>query len=114
MKKVSLCLIVHNEYINTLYFLDKLGFKISKKEEEFIVKQQEITFVKTIYDVEVELLVALKENDKTDYRKMGAKAFYGNKKRNQNPHPLDSPAGIDWDKGWDKAQSAESDSYKGY
>ena len=53
-------------------------------------------------------------NDKTDYRKMGAKAFYDNKKRNQNPYPLDSPAGIDWDKGWDKAQSAESDSYKGY
>jgi hypothetical protein len=53
-------------------------------------------------------------NDKTDYRKMGAKAFYDNKKRNQNPYSLDSPAGIDWDKGWDKAQSAESDSYKGY
>jgi len=53
-------------------------------------------------------------NDKTDYRKMGAKAFYHNKKRNQNPYSLDSPAGIDWDKGWDKAQSAESDSYKGY
>jgi len=53
-------------------------------------------------------------NDKTDYRKMGAEAFYHNKKRNQNPYSLDSPAGIDWDKGWDKAQSAESDSYKGY
>jgi len=54
-------------------------------------------------------------NDKTDYRKMGAEAFYHrHKKRNQNPYPLDSPAGIDWDKGWDKAQSAESDSYKGY
>ena len=53
-------------------------------------------------------------NDKTDYRKMGAEAFYHNKKRSQNPYSLDSPAGIDWDKGWDKAQSAESDSYKGY
>jgi len=54
-------------------------------------------------------------NDKTDYKKMGAEAFYHrHKKRNQNPYPLDSPAGIDWDKGWDEAQSAESDSYKGY
>ena len=53
-------------------------------------------------------------NDKTDYRKVGKEAFIKGKKRNENPYSIKSPAGIDWDKGWDKAQSEESDAYKGY
>ena len=54
-------------------------------------------------------------NDKTDYRKVGKEAFIKRKKkRNENPYSIESPAGIDWDKGWDEAQSEESDAYKGY
>lgn len=53
-------------------------------------------------------------NDKTDYRKVGKEAFIKGKRRNENPYSIESPAGIDWDEGWDEAQSEESDAYKGY
>ena len=53
--------------------------------------------------------------DESYYKKLGKEAFIKRKlKRNENPYSIKSPVGIDWDKGWDEAQSEESDAYKGY
>ena len=66
MNKVTICLIAHDEYFFTTYQLENLGFKVCPKEEEALTN--EIKYVNQVYDVEVELLVALKISFKTDNR----------------------------------------------
>jgi hypothetical protein len=66
MNKVTICLIVHDEYLFTTHQLENLGLKVCPKEEEFL--SQERKHVNQIYNVQVELLVAIKQSTKTDKR----------------------------------------------
>lgn len=56
--KVSVCLILNNDYWGTIYFMERSGFNIVEKKSEFIVKDAPKEYIKLIDNVEVELLVA--------------------------------------------------------
>ena len=46
--KVSVCLILNNDYWGTIYFMERSGFNIVEKKSEFIVKDAPKEYIKLI------------------------------------------------------------------
>jgi len=62
MKKASICLLLSNNYVGTVYSFEKSGFKIVEKESEFVVKDAPKEYIKVIGNEQVELLVAYRKH----------------------------------------------------
>lgn len=62
MNKVSVCLLLNNDYWGTIYSFERSGFAIVEKKGEFIIKDAPKEYIKVVGDVEVELLVAYTNN----------------------------------------------------
>jgi hypothetical protein len=62
MKKVSVCMLLNNDYWGTIYSLERSGFAIVEKKGDWVVKGAPKEYMKVIDNVEVELLVAYTKN----------------------------------------------------
>lgn len=64
MELISICYIAEGSSYRAIHSFQSLGFSIKEKETEFIVKDAPKEYIKTIGDIEVELFVIDKTNDK--------------------------------------------------
>lgn len=62
MKKVSICIILNNDYWGTIYSFERSGFTIVEKKGDWVVKGAPKEYMKVVDNTEVELLVAYTKN----------------------------------------------------
>lgn len=60
MNKVSICILIKGDYASTVYSFERSGFRVVEKEVVFINKDAPKEYINVINDVEVELIVGIK------------------------------------------------------